>query len=405
MAHRRRATPTSDVAFKRVRKGLAEAIALVDEVEKDVISSGDLSASGKLAPAQGTVGSALHGDITPPKPKKLGPVKPEGDDDKLKPTGPTSDVTAPVSAGKKLRKKVDPESTEGMALELYVDQMVHKYSESQPRGEDGKWIPSGDAVGPGKWSTNPPAADNPYIVPSGNPKPAADAPPEAHAKFHAQEMIHWLKQQVTAYQAGHDTHGDELQHLITSHATQYSHHSGIHFTKSKDGPSPILTGLDAEIAQLQEQVSVAKAALLAAREAETGQQSVSKRLFVEFVEKADTAVEKQLVTGVVLAPEVVDAQGDIYDEDVIEEAAHKFLAKYNAGCKMGHLHKNFNSLIDLVESYIVPADFTLENRVITKGTWMMTVKVKDPTMWDKVKNGELTGFSIGGIAKVKKLGT
>jgi hypothetical protein len=30
------------------------------------------------------------------------------------------------------------------------------------------------------------------------------------------------------------------------------------------------------------------------------------------------------------------------------------------------------------------------------GTWFVSMKVKNPAIWDKVKNGQLNGFSVSG---------
>lgn len=114
--------------------------------------------------------------------------------------------------------------------------------------------------------------------------------------------------------------------------------------------------------------------------------------------------DKQLVTGLVLAPETTDAQGDIYDAEVIEAAAHNFVAGYNKTTKLGFQHKEFRGgRFDLVESYIVRQDTTIGDVVIKAGTWIMTVRVLDVAVWKLVKAGKIKGFSIGGKAKVKKL--
>ena len=39
--------------------------------------------------------------------------------------------------------------------------------------------------------------------------------------------------------------------------------------------------------------------------------------------------DKRIVTGVVLEPETIDAQGDTIPAQVIEKAAHQFLSGYN----------------------------------------------------------------------------
>lgn len=109
--------------------------------------------------------------------------------------------------------------------------------------------------------------------------------------------------------------------------------------------------------------------------------------------------EKRLVTGIVLQPEVVDAQNDIISADEIESAAHAFLKDYNKRNELGLMHKVFGDLgVALVESYIAPAPLALGGRQVRKGTWIMTVKVHDDELWGLVKKGKLTGFSIGGVA-------
>lgn len=119
--------------------------------------------------------------------------------------------------------------------------------------------------------------------------------------------------------------------------------------------------------------------------------------------KAEEANDLRLVTGVVLEPETVDAQKDIYDATVIRNAAHDFLREYNAGTVIGFMHKDMNRSLDLVESWCAPTKMKLGDREIKKGTWLMTVHVVDENIWKSVKEGKIAGFSIGGIAKVQRL--
>jgi putative serine protease XkdF len=125
-----------------------------------------------------------------------------------------------------------------------------------------------------------------------------------------------------------------------------------------------------------------------------------------YFEIAKANDEEQTVTGVVLMPETVDAQGDIYSADVIKQAAYDFLASYNATTKLGRQHKDFANWTNrfaLVESYLAPMEFALNTRIIKAGSWIMTVKVLDAKVWKMVKDGKITGFSIGGKARVKQL--
>lgn len=127
---------------------------------------------------------------------------------------------------------------------------------------------------------------------------------------------------------------------------------------------------------------------------------IQKSIYVPLL-KANA--DEQTVTGVVLQPEVVDAQGDIMDKEVIRKAAHTFVAKYNMATKLGLMHKHFNDQFELLESWLAPHDVVINGTTIKEGAWIMTVKVKDAKIWKLVKEAKLKGFSIGGKAKVKKL--
>lgn len=128
--------------------------------------------------------------------------------------------------------------------------------------------------------------------------------------------------------------------------------------------------------------------------------STDKRLYIPIVK---VNAEEQTITGVVLQPEVVDAQGDIMSAEVIRKAAHRFLADHNRATKLGLMHKDFKPRFELFESYTAPVDLAIGDKVVKSGSWILTVHVLDKKVWDQVKGGKLTGFSIGGKAKVSKL--
>lgn len=129
-----------------------------------------------------------------------------------------------------------------------------------------------------------------------------------------------------------------------------------------------------------------------------GPARLSKNLYSKIVK-----AEKRLVTGIVLQPDVVDAQGDIIRAEVIMDAAHNFLSKFNLVTKMGLQHKHTTPNVKLVESYIAPIDMKIGKKLISKGTWLITVKVLDDQIWAAVTAGKITGFSIGGMAKTQRI--
>ncbi len=106
--------------------------------------------------------------------------------------------------------------------------------------------------------------------------------------------------------------------------------------------------------------------------------------------------EERFVYGIVLEPETVDAQQDIYSAKEIQTAAHQFMEKFRT---IGLMHKGaINDKVKILESFIAPGDFEVDGAPVKAGTWVMGVKVVDDALWKAVKDGDITGFSIGGSA-------
>ena len=117
--------------------------------------------------------------------------------------------------------------------------------------------------------------------------------------------------------------------------------------------------------------------------------------------------ELKFVLGIVLEPNVIDATttdksvGDIYDEEEVRKAAHFFMMNYSGvGNDFMHDGKD-NKDLKIVESYIAPDDMILDGQVIRKGTWMMGTLILNNDVWKSIKEGKITGYSIGGTARGK----
>lgn len=110
----------------------------------------------------------------------------------------------------------------------------------------------------------------------------------------------------------------------------------------------------------------------------------------------DRPEEERFVLGVVLEPETVDSQGDIYSSEEIRRAAHHFMEFYR------HVGLQHRGLIDdrvvILESYLVPADCEIGGQAVKSGTWILAARVNDLELWAKVKSGDFDGWSIGGDA-------
>jgi len=105
----------------------------------------------------------------------------------------------------------------------------------------------------------------------------------------------------------------------------------------------------------------------------------------------------QLITGVIYSPDVIDSQDDFAKADAILKAAHKYMAESRV---VKTMHEGRAQAVDMVESFIAPVDYSLENgSLVKKGSWVGVLKVNDPAIWARVKSGELTGLSMGGQAK------
>lgn len=132
-----------------------------------------------------------------------------------------------------------------------------------------------------------------------------------------------------------------------------------------------------------------------------GEEALTKSIYVPIIKAAK---ERKTITGVVLEPNTVDAHGDIIPEDVILDAAEDFLANINVQTTLGLMHKDFKQPLQLVQSFVISdSDVTINNVLVKKGSWVIVVRVLSDKIWQDIKDGKLTGFSIGGKAKVKNL--
>ena len=127
------------------------------------------------------------------------------------------------------------------------------------------------------------------------------------------------------------------------------------------------------------------------------EKTTSTSTFIPIIKRDE---EERTVTGVVLEPEILDAQDQIYSAEVIKDTAHNFNAGINERSRIGLMHEELNHPFIILESYIAPVDFNISKKAVKKGSWVMTVKIIDDQIWMAVKEKELTGFSIHGIATI-----
>lgn len=121
------------------------------------------------------------------------------------------------------------------------------------------------------------------------------------------------------------------------------------------------------------------------------------------IQKSLEPVLKQ-ATFVVLEPDTVDLQGDVYSADEVRKAAHNFLLKSR---RANLLHVSETETFSFVESWVSQADMEINGQSVKKGTWVATIQVNQgedaDAIWEGIVSGELCGLSIGCTATVEDI--
>src|SRR6185436_1562366 len=87
------------------------------------------------------------------------------------------------------------------------------------------------------------------------------------------------------------------------------------------------------------------------QQSEAGKSATLKRGLV-----TKDAGDEHYILGIVLEPDVVDAQNDTYSADEVQQAEQRFMVEFR---NVGLMHKGYiNDKVKIVESYIAPVDFT-----------------------------------------------
>jgi len=104
---------------------------------------------------------------------------------------------------------------------------------------------------------------------------------------------------------------------------------------------------------------------------------------------------------IVMVPDEVDLHGDVTSAEEIAKAC----ANFNEFCGKGNLgHVKMTNDFTIIESYIAPVDFVLDEVPVTKGTWLMNTRANTDELWALMKSGEFAGLSIAGWGKAEELG-
>jgi hypothetical protein len=117
--------------------------------------------------------------------------------------------------------------------------------------------------------------------------------------------------------------------------------------------------------------------------------------------------DKQIVTGPAMIPRSLiprtDKLGNLFhvyfSEDTIERIVRKFLKDGAHATDINH-DDNVVDTNTLLESWIVEDPENDKSKAlgfdVPRGTWMCSYKINDTATWNKIKTGELNGFSVTG---------
>jgi hypothetical protein len=125
------------------------------------------------------------------------------------------------------------------------------------------------------------------------------------------------------------------------------------------------------------------------------------------VELKEIDGEKRILMGAALVPnkQIYRKNGDkefyiYFSEDTVRKASELFLMRANQNNATLEHEKKMLDGMSVVESWIIEdekQDKSAKYKFnLPKGTWMISMKVNNDEIWNKVKAGEVKGFSIEG---------
>lgn len=124
------------------------------------------------------------------------------------------------------------------------------------------------------------------------------------------------------------------------------------------------------------------------------------------VKLAEVDTDKRILMGAALVPDKMiyrkngkDEFNVFFSKDTIKQASELFLIKGNQN-NVTLMHDKSIKDMSVVESWIIDNPEMDKSKEygfsLPKGTWMLSMKVNNDEIWNKVKAGEIKGFSIEG---------
>lgn len=122
--------------------------------------------------------------------------------------------------------------------------------------------------------------------------------------------------------------------------------------------------------------------------------------------------EKHLVVGAVLIPDKdiyrYDGENEYYisfTKESIEKMSQEFLKEYRQN-EVTLDHEEMASEVTMVESWLVADSYKDKSNAlginVPEGTWMAAFKVNNIETWERIKKGELNGFSVESMISLEE---
>lgn len=105
--------------------------------------------------------------------------------------------------------------------------------------------------------------------------------------------------------------------------------------------------------------------------------------------------EKRQLLGPVLIPNRFDQHGDAITINEINFSCHYYNKNHMGQTDIDH--DWVSASCEIIESYILPVDWTVGEITLPKGTWMAVLKIEKDALgdivWQMLRDGTLQGFS------------
>lgn len=116
--------------------------------------------------------------------------------------------------------------------------------------------------------------------------------------------------------------------------------------------------------------------------------------------------EQRTITAVVLEPNPLEEgqTNDLHNDYYTAEEVAKACESFNKHSRQANLEHEINvteEVCEIVKSFILPVPAKIGDQDVKEGTWIQVWKIHNDELWQMVKDGSFTGFSIGCVADVE----